>query len=690
MLSFWRHGSTRTGQRLACLAVVFLLAVSLLAPGLQPIVHAEGSAGPASTESPGVLQFSADSYTVSRNDQNTLYLTVTRTNGSKGTVAVDYRFEDGTAKGSGGSYGWGDYTNYDSTRTLIFAEGEVRKTIRVSINFHDDNLEEEYFTVWLDNPTGGATIGAVHSNKVTIKSPPIDPIKFRCTFTSDDYAFYEGEDEYITVTVECRGSEYESTYLRYRTTDGTAVSGSDYTAQTFNVGTDWRYAPTEIKIPIREDKEIEDDEYFTLTLSDPYPAGKTAAGAIASARVTIIDDDASEETEGELQFSEANFSVSEEDYYDYSSPLCDEYYCYGLNYAEIKVIRENGARGIVKVKYQIANGSASDNDFENHQHGELTFLRGETEKIIRVKITDDYLFEGDEDFTVTLSDPTGGATLGGQTSTRVTIVDDESGITLPERISLNKTELLLRPGGYGDLLRATVSPLNYTPGLVWKSSNPAVATVSDDGLVTPHSSGKATITVASEHGGPTAECSVKVANQGKLTHLDMVESQIGMMPHEVIPLYIMAVYENGERKNIAKDPRTKYTISNPAAISIINGKVWSAHGGGEATVTVVYDGKYKTTFTVSSSLVSAVNLTPSVKQVTMPSGFSRTYVDLVATFSDGTKRSVTQQATWQTNSQDLVTVNGGTLTSGAPRFKGTTAVTAVYHGIVVYIPVHVT
>jgi len=49
---------------------------------------------------------------------------------------------------------------------------------------------------------------------------------------------------------------------------------------------------------------------------------------------------------------------------------------------------------------------------------------------ISIPITDDLIFEGNETFTVALSDPTGGAGLGSIPSTTVTITDNETKPTL--------------------------------------------------------------------------------------------------------------------------------------------------------------------------------------------------------------------------------------------------------------------
>ena len=58
--------------------------------------------------------------------------------------------------------------------------------------------------------------------------------------------------------------------------------------------------------------------------------------------------------------------------------------------------------------------------------GTLTFLNGVTSRTITVPTKADTLLEGAETFTVTLSNPGGGATLGAPAAAVVTIVDDET------------------------------------------------------------------------------------------------------------------------------------------------------------------------------------------------------------------------------------------------------------------------
>ena len=86
-------------------------------------------------------------------------------------------------------------------------------------------------------------------------------------------------------------------------------------------------------------------------------------------------------------------------------------------------------------------------------------------------------------------------------------------------ITLDKTEASMIVGGETLTLTPTVAPGNATDkSVTWSSSNEAVATVSNDGVVTAVAAGTATITVTTTDGAKTATCAVTVAAPAASTY----------------------------------------------------------------------------------------------------------------------------------------------------------------------------
>lgn len=142
-----------------------------------------------------------------------------------------------------------------------------------------------------------------------------------------------------------------------------------------------------------------------------------------------------------------------------------------------------------------------------------------------------------------------------------------------QAITVSPTRLGLRTlGATSQLIGATV-PSGGT--ITWTSSNPAVATVSDTGLVTSVSYGTATITAAS--GGKSATCSVIVA-QAQLESITAVYTQSGTVYDtdtldSLKPdLVVTAYYDNQTSAAV-----TDYTLSGTLTV-------------GTSTITVSYAG----------------------------------------------------------------------------------------------------
>jgi len=86
------------------------------------------------------------------------------------------------------------------------------------------------------------------------------------------------------------------------------------------------------------------------------------------------------------------------------------------------VTKNGNAFGTLTVVYATASGSATSGSDFTTASGTLTFLAGETSKTFSVSTTDDALFEGVENFSANLSNPSGSATIG--TGTALATIND--------------------------------------------------------------------------------------------------------------------------------------------------------------------------------------------------------------------------------------------------------------------------
>ena len=95
--------------------------------------------------------------------------------------------------------------------------------------------------------------------------------------------------------------------------------------------------------------------------------------------------------------------------------------------ATLTVTRTGGSSGAVGVQYATTAGTATAGDDFTAINGTITFADGDSApKTIIVPIVDDSVEEGDETLTVTLSSPTGGATLGTPAAAEITIGESDA------------------------------------------------------------------------------------------------------------------------------------------------------------------------------------------------------------------------------------------------------------------------
>lgn len=381
------------------------------ASGTQPISSFNGKISDSSdylvqqikytgTADPGTIQFSNPVFTVNENGTPVTAVTVTRTGGSYGAVSGTINLSNGTAIAPG------DYTS--TPITVNFADGETTAKV-ITIPIVNDTLVEPTETVNLSltNPTGGATIGTQNSATLNILDNDSS-----IQFGSPTFSVNEDGTPILAVAVTRNGDTSTAASATVNLTNGTATGGS----QPFVSGTDFdnaaqvvNFAPGEtskiLTIPINDDSLVEGNETVNLTLTNP--TGNATIGTQSAATLTIVDND----TAGTIQFSNPQYVVKED----------------GTPVLEVTLTRTGGSAGAVSTTVNLANGTAIAPGDYNSNPIVVSWANGDTApKTVTIPIVDDKLVEQDETVNLSLSNPTGGATLGTQNTATLTILDNDS------------------------------------------------------------------------------------------------------------------------------------------------------------------------------------------------------------------------------------------------------------------------
>ncbi len=341
----------------------------------------------------GTISFKPAAYAVAENATNFL-VTVVRTGGTASGVTVDFATQDGTALAD---------SDYVATNgTLLFGSNEVTKTFSVFIN--NDTLAEgnEFFTVQLTNATGGATISTTNIATLTIKD---DESSVR--FTNASYVVSEGVTN-LLLNVIRDGALITPVSVTFATADDSAHAGTDYTATNGTLIFPTNTSVRSFIVPIKNNTIVDGARAFTVELSNPLNG--LQLGNLSTTTVIINDNDAG----GAIRFSTNNFAVNET----------------GTN-AVITLLRSGGLASGVTVKFNVEEGSASENIDYSNLTQVVTFNAGETNKKVFIPIINDTVVENPETVLLSLEDPTGGASLGSSNlNATLTITSDDVGGTI--------------------------------------------------------------------------------------------------------------------------------------------------------------------------------------------------------------------------------------------------------------------
>lgn len=205
-----------------------------------------------------VIGFSATAYGVAENG-GTATITVVRSGVTTTAVGISYATSNGTATSGA------DYTGV--TGTLSFASGETTKTFTVPIS-NNTNIEgNRTFNVVLSSPTGGASVETSSSPVVINDDEGVPTGSGSIKFSSATYAVTESQGKAV-ITVNHVGG-FGAVSVNYTTSNGSAISGSDYTAASGTLHFAAGETSKTFTVIIANDSTTETDETVTLTLSSP-------------------------------------------------------------------------------------------------------------------------------------------------------------------------------------------------------------------------------------------------------------------------------------------------------------------------------------------------------------------------------------------------------------------------------------
>jgi Calx-beta domain/Beta-propeller repeat len=219
-----------------------------------------------------------------------------------------------------------------------------------------------------------------------------------------------------TITVSRTGRAGGPLSVRVTTGGGTATPTADYTP--VDTILEWRNGdmmPKTFDITLVSDGAVEPAETVNLNLTLSQNGCIGDIGAQATAVLTINDAAAPSLNPGTLQLSAATYAAGE-----------------GAGNAPITVTRTGGADGAVSVRLTTSNGTATAGADYTAADVVVTFADGDAApKTVNIPILQDTSDEPDETVNLALSAPTGGATLGAQTSAVLTITDDDPATSTP-------------------------------------------------------------------------------------------------------------------------------------------------------------------------------------------------------------------------------------------------------------------
>ncbi len=265
-------------------------------------------------------------------DAGSATFTAVRTGSSQGRATLEFTTNEVGGNDSataGEDYRTPTFNGRPNTGRIVFEDGETEKTFSVAIL--DDNRFEgtESFSIGLQNPSTGS-LGAPRTVLVDIldNDAPATLSLSDATITTSE------SNRQVELTVQRSGDSSAAASVRFRTRNGTAQAGDDYTARSGRLNFAAGQTTRTIAIDIEDDAFVEDSETFRVELLSPTGG---VLGTQQRSTVTILDNDLEL---GNLERTTAVSGLTQPTTLDWTPD--GQFMLVAQKNGQVKVIDENG------------------------------------------------------------------------------------------------------------------------------------------------------------------------------------------------------------------------------------------------------------------------------------------------------------------------------------------------------------
>lgn len=290
---------------------------------------------------------------------------------------------------------------WSNSNLLSFEPNEITKIITVQIRSDLDAEPDETFGVHLVSLQGGVilqadAVGVIRNDDAGIMISSNSPSlpEGNSGTTTFEFTVHRSFNLDIPASVDWFvpawvGSDPHSAYFGSDLQEGAGMSTGTVN---FAIGEDTKV----IQILVNGDNEFEFDEKFSVYLYNAIGSGLSIENASASA--IIVNDDP--------LLAHSTLSIVGLDANHFEASGYDTPFTFVVN-------REGDLSSVAKTSWMVdfatSNTSANTEDFQysSNLSGSVDFAIGQSTAIITLRIEDDSIVEGDEQFTVKLYDPYG-------------------------------------------------------------------------------------------------------------------------------------------------------------------------------------------------------------------------------------------------------------------------------------------